>query len=144
MYEAITEYRNLYLSQIWSDSRVHAWNYSQYCLCATCFPDSIASLCNNFTEMVLSPILSKKTLRPRELKCLAKGSLVAQMVKCLPAMRETWVWSLGWEDLREKEMASHSSTLAWKIPWMEGPGSSQVMGLQRVEHDSLSTRSLSW
>ena len=46
-------------------------------------------------------------------------SLVAQMVKCLPTMRETQVWSLGWEDPLEKEMATHSSTLAWKIPWME-------------------------
>ena len=45
--------------------------------------------------------------------------LVAQMVKHLPTMRETWVQSLGWEDLLEKEMATHSSILAWKIPWME-------------------------
>ena len=48
-----------------------------------------------------------------------KASLVAQTVKCLPAMRETRVRSLGWEDLLEKEMATHSSTLAWKIPWTE-------------------------
>ena len=52
------------------------------------------------------------------------------MVKCLPAMRETPIWSLGWEDPREKEMATHSSTLAWKIPWMEEPGGLQSMGLQ--------------
>ena len=45
-----------------------------------------------------------------------EASLVAQKVKRLPAMRETWVWSLGWEDPLEKEMATHSSTLAWKIP----------------------------
>ena len=49
-------------------------------------------------------------------------SLVAQMVKCLPAMQETWVQSLGREDLLEKEMATHSSIFAWKIPWMEEPG----------------------
>ena len=49
-------------------------------------------------------------------------SLVAQMVKCLPPMQETRVQSLGWEDLPEKEMATHSSILAWKIPWMEEPG----------------------
>ena len=49
------------------------------------------------------------------------GFLVAQMVKCLPAMRETWVRSLGQEDPLEKEMATHSSTLAWKIPWTEEP-----------------------
>ena len=54
-------------------------------------------------------------------------SLVAQMVKCLPTMRETWVQSLGWEDL-EKEMAAHSSTHAWKIPWTEEPGRLQSMG----------------
>ena len=49
-------------------------------------------------------------------------SLVAQTVKCLPTMQETGVQSLGWEDLLEKEMATHSSILAWKIPWMEEPG----------------------
>ena len=57
------------------------------------------------------------------------------MVKCLPVMQETWVLSLGWEDPLEKEMAPHSSTLAWKIPWMEEPGRLQSMGLQRVGHD---------
>ena len=61
--------------------------------------------------------------------------LVAQRVKCLPIMRETWVQSLGQEDPLEKEMATHSSTLAWKIPWMEELGSLQSMGLQRVRHD---------
>ena len=50
----------------------------------------------------------------------AGASLVAQMVKNLPAMRETHVLSLGWEDLLEKEMASHSSILAWTTPWTEG------------------------
>ena len=49
-------------------------------------------------------------------------SLVAQMVKCLPVMQETWVQSLGGEDLLEKEMATHSSIIAWKIPWTEDPG----------------------
>ena len=57
------------------------------------------------------------------------------MVKCLPAMWDTWVRSLGWEDSLEKEMATHSSTLAWKIPWTEEPGRLQSMGLQRVRHD---------
>ena len=56
------------------------------------------------------------------------------MVKRLPAMRETWVQSLGQEDPLEKEMATHSSTLAWKIPWMEEPGRLQSMGSQRVGH----------
>ena len=62
-------------------------------------------------------------------------SLVAQMVKHLPTMWETRVQSLGWEDLLEKEMATHSSILAWKIPWTEEPGRLQSMGLQRVGHD---------
>ena len=64
-----------------------------------------------------------------------RDSLVAQMVKNLPAMRETWVQSQGWKDPLEKEMATHSSTLAWKIPWMEEPGRLQSMGSQRVGHD---------
>ena len=52
------------------------------------------------------------------------------MIKPLPTMRETWVQSLGWEDLLEKEMATHSSILAWKIPWTEEPGRLQSMGSQ--------------
>ena len=66
---------------------------------------------------------------------MSESSLVAQMVKRLPAMRETWVRSLGWEDLLEKETAPHCSTLAWKIPRMEEPGRLQSMGSQRVGHD---------
>ena len=62
-------------------------------------------------------------------------SLVAQTVKSLPAMWETWVRSLGWEDLLEKEKSTHSSTFAWRIPWKEEPGSLQSMGSQRVGHD---------
>ena len=62
-------------------------------------------------------------------------SQVVQMVKNLPAMQETWVWSLGWEDPLEKEMATHSSILAWRIPWAEKSGRLQSMGLQRVGHD---------
>ena len=57
------------------------------------------------------------------------------MVKRLPTMRETQVRSLGWEDPLEKEMANHSSTLAWKIPWTEEPGRLQSMGSQKVGHD---------
>ena len=63
------------------------------------------------------------------------ASLVAQMVKCLPTMWETQVRSLGWEDPLEKEMATHSSTLAWKIPRTEESGRLQSMGSQRVRHD---------
>ena len=60
---------------------------------------------------------------------------MAQMVKRLPTMQETWVRSLGWEDPLEKEMATHSSILAWEIPWMEEPDGLQSMESQRVEHD---------
>ena len=62
-------------------------------------------------------------------------SLVAQMVKRLPTIQKTWVQSLGQEDLLEKEMATHSSILAWKIPWTAEPGRLQSMGLQTVGHD---------
>ena len=63
------------------------------------------------------------------------ASLVVQRLKHLPAMRETWVRSLGREDPLEKEMATHSSILAWRIPWMEEPGGLQSTGSQRVGHD---------
>ena len=66
---------------------------------------------------------------------LTWASLVAQRVKCLPIVRETWVQSLGLEDPLEKEMATHSSILAWKIPCTEEPGRLQSMGSQRVGHD---------
>ena len=59
---------------------------------------------------------------------------MAQTVKTLPAMQETWVPSLGWEDALEKGMATHSSALAWRISWTEEPGRLQSMGLQRVGH----------
>ena len=61
--------------------------------------------------------------------------LVSQTVKRLTTMRETGVQSLGWEDLLEKEMATHSSILTWEILWVEEPGKLQSMGLQRVGHD---------
>ena len=64
-----------------------------------------------------------------------KGSMVAQRVKRQPAIWETWVRFLGGEDLLEKEMATHSSALAWKTPWMEKPGGLQSLGPQRVGHD---------
>ena len=60
---------------------------------------------------------------------------MAQMVKNLPAVQETQVGSLNQEDLQEKEMATHSSVLAWRIPWTEEPGRLQFMGSQRVRHD---------
>ena len=67
--------------------------------------------------------------------CIPRASLVAQRLKRLPTMQETQVRSLGWEDPLEKEMATHSSTRAWRIPWREEPGRLQSMGSQRVGHD---------
>ena len=69
-------------------------------------------------------------------------SLVAQRLKCLHAMRETWVRSLGQEDPLEKEMTTHSSVLAWRIPWTEEPGGLQSMGSQRVGHTELHTHTV--
>ena len=63
------------------------------------------------------------------------ASLVAQLVKNLPAVQETRAQSLGWEDPLEKQMATHSSILVWKISWTEEPGGLQSMGLQRVGDD---------
>ena len=64
-----------------------------------------------------------------------RASLVAQSVKSLPTVQETRVRSLGQEDPLQKEMATHSSILAWRIPWMEKPGGLQSVGPQRVGHD---------
>ena len=67
---------------------------------------------------------------------------MAQTVKRLPEMRETWVRSLGREDPLEKEMATHSSTLVWKSPWTEEPGGLQAVGSQRQKHLSDSTKTV--
>ena len=84
------------------------------------------------TELLLTRVSPKKnSLHPLGAVLM---SLVAQMVKSLPAMQETWVRSLAWEDPLEKEMATHSTILAWKIPWMDEPGRLQSMGSQRVGH----------
>ena len=83
-------------------------------------------------------LYSDVNLRPGDLdiqKSALVCSLVAQTVKRLLTTQETRVQSLGREDLLEKEMATHSSILAWKIPWMEEPGRLQPMGSQRVRHD---------
>ena len=78
--------------------------------------------------------------------CNIGASLVAQLVKNLSAVQETWVRSLGWGDPLEKEMATHSRILAWKISWTEEPGRPQSMGSQRVGHDWVTSLSLyiSW
>ena len=71
------------------------------------------------------------------------SSLVAQRLKRMPAMRETWIWSLGRKDPLEKEMATHSSILAWRIPWTEEPSGLQSTGSLRVGHDWATSLSLS-
>ena len=71
----------------------------------------------------------------REIIDAEQACLVAQMVKNLSAVQEIWVPSLGWEYLLEKEMATHSTILAWEIPWAEEPGGLQFLGSQRVRHD---------
>ena len=75
---------------------------------------------------------SKLNVIPLE---ILRTSLVAQRVKRLPSMQETWFQFLAWEDPLEKGMATHSSILAWKTPWMEKPGGLQSMESQRVRHD---------
>ena len=87
-------------------------------------------ICNKmlFTAMFV-------TVKIRSIQHPSRTSPVAQRLKHLPAMRRTWVQSLGQEDPLEKEMATHSSILAWRIPWMEEPGGLQSTGLQRVGHD---------
>ena len=71
----------------------------------------------------------------RGLNIISLKSLVIHTVKNLPAMQETQVWSLDWEDSLEKWMATHASILVWRIPWTEEPGGLQSLGLQRVGHN---------
>ena len=89
---------------------------------------------NTVQDTGIKTIPKKKKCNKKQNGCLGT-SLVAQTIKCLSTMRETWVQSLGREDPLEKEMAIHSSTIAWKIPWTEEPGRLQSMGSQRVGHD---------
>ena len=88
----------------------------------------------NAGDAGLIPAQGSRSYLP-QLKDALCYNLVAQRVKHLPAMQETSVRSLDQEDPLEKEMATHSSTLAWKILWMEEPGRLQSMGSQRVRHD---------
>ena len=69
-----------------------------------------------------------------DMEQLTIASLVAQRIKRLPAMQETRVRPLGWEDALEEGMATHSSIVAWKIPWTEEPGRLEPKGLQRIRH----------
>ena len=99
----------------------------------------LKSSCRISCDIVLLPLHSLGH-NAQAFPCLgvevnSHGSLVAQTVKSLPAMQETWVRSLSQEDPLEKGMATHSSILAWRIPWWEEPGKLQSMGSQRVGHD---------
>ena len=88
------------------------------------------------TEAGMSSIPGQGTKIPHAVQSRPlKSYLVAQTVKRLSAMQETWVRSLGWEDPLEKEMSAHSSILAWTIPWTMEPGRLLSMGSQRVGHD---------
>ena len=94
----------------------------------------ISLLSKEFSRVFSNTTVQKHQFFGAQLSLLG-ASLVAQRLKRRPGMRETWVRSLGWEDPLEKEMATHSSTLAWRIPWRKEPGRLQSMGLQRVRHD---------
>ena len=98
------------------------------------------------SEMMAAPGLAsgEACLPGLQRASLSLTSLVAQMVKRLPGMQETWVRFLGQEDLLEKGMATHSSILAWRIPWTEESGGLQSMGCQRVRHDWVTFISLQW
>ena len=112
-------------------------------LCSSCFsilPSSIMSphdtrCLQQFQASHTFSTASQVELKGSDGEKCGWTSLVAQMVKYLLAMWETRVQSLDWRDLLEKEMATHSSILAWKIPWTEEPGGLQSMGSQRVGHD---------
>ena len=96
--------------------------------CLKEFPQALR-LCGIFSACLLIYIVCVTVFG------LGFAFLVAQTVTYLPAMQETWVWSLNQEDPLEKEMATRSSILAWTIPWTEDPDGLQFMGLQRVRHD---------
>ena len=107
----------------------HGVTWSPFQCNLTCFPDS---LIGSFIYQSMLCTFNMLFSFPYPI-CWA--SLMAQMVKHLSAMQDTWVQSLGQEDPLEKEMAAHSSTLAWKIPYMEEPNRLQSTGWQRVRHD---------
>ena len=107
-----------------------------------CLSMSLSCLCPHLQGFIFLLKINTSLCWPHNHNCLPtcflhffRASLVAQRIKRLRAMWETGVWSLGREDPLEKEMATHCSILAWRIPWMEEPGGLQSMGSQRVGHD---------
>ena len=99
--------------------------------------DKIIRYINHFVHSLAYPNMFSKCKEAMKcaLNTIRDTLLVAQRLKRLPAMRETWVQSLSQEDPLEKKMATHSSILAWRIPWTEKPGGLQSTGSQRVGHD---------
>ena len=114
-------------------SALHSW--ARITLSCDLFASLTLWDCELFTDRPVSCFLGSSAVTGIE--WMSRSSPVAQTVKHLPAMRKIWVRSLGWEDPLEKEMATHSSTLAWKIPWMEEPGRLQSMESQRDGATSL-------
>ena len=99
---------------------------------------------NKEGEQLKKKIATKKHSRKKSFLLSFNKRICVQRLKRLPAMWETWVRSLGQEDPLEKEMATHSCILAWRIPWVEKPGGVQSTGLQRVRHDWMTSLSLSF
>ena len=97
-------------------------------------------LCGRLVSWAISTIINCSPL------WLSNDFLGSSVVKNLPAMQEKWAWYQGWEVPLEEEMAAHSRTLAWKIPWKEEPGGLQSIESQRVGHDwnDLSARTIAW
>ena len=94
-------------------------------------------MCMEGKTIFTQPFHNKRQITRRKNRSIPPLCLLGGfVVKNLPVIQETWVWPLGWEDPLEKEMATHSSILAWGIPWTEEPGGLQSMGLQRGKHDS--------
>ena len=91
----------------------------------------------NFVKNIYrnTDIFSTEKVKIDTIKLVFGASLMAQMVKNLPAMQETWIQSLGWEDPLEEGMATHSNSLAWRISWTEEPGGLLFMRSQRFRHD---------
>ena len=113
--------------------------FSKYVNCLWDFPGGSVSSVTRSCPTLCDPMDCSTAGFPVHHQLPELASLVAQMVKNLPAMRETWVWSLGWEDALEESMATHSSILAWRIPWTEEPGRLQSTGSQSQSQSATNT-----
>ena len=134
-----------WLRKYFTGRQKHQKGHFQHAIKFCCF---VLTRCNHLTRSERQPMqttvnkaFATQTWTYRMLLC--RASLVAQRLKRLPVLQETWVRSLGREDPLEKEMATHSSILAWRIPWTEEPGGLQSTGSKRVGHDWATSLSLS-